>query len=307
MRKLPPFSALKAFEAAARNLSFTAAGKELGISQSAVSHQVRQLEERFDTGLFVRTPRSLSLTPAGEGLLAELSEVLDRLEDVASDMTAEAVESLKVKATPTFAARWLLPRLEKFKEDCGLSLVVSTGLPPTDFARGDHDVEIHWGAEPVEGVVVEPFMATPKICVCAPEVAKRLRQKGLTGLNDEVLLRDETDDCWEEWLRDAAAPPVDFISGPAFAYCDLAISAAERGQGVALSYRALIERDLTDQRLVQVFPHETKAKVIYSVAYPRSRRHSRKIIAFRDWVFAEMAADAEAARAGLDATLVSVG
>ena len=291
MRRLPPFSAMRAFEAAARHLSFTDAAKELGISQSAISHQVRQLEEFLDTSLFVRRPRRLELTRAGGFYLESLSGLMDGLEEATRSVSDEAGGALRVRATPTFAARWLTPRMDRFTARHGVSLIISTGLPPTDFSRGEHDVEIHWGAAPVEGVVVEPFMSTPKIAVCAPEKAERLRRTGPAGLKEETLLRDETDDCWEEWLASAGIEGVDHTKGPAFAYCDLAITAAERGQGVALSYKALVEDDLAAGRIEQVFPQQTQDKVIYSVAYPKSRRFSRKIVDFRDWVFEEMAAE----------------
>lgn len=291
MRRLPPFSAMRAFEAAARRMSFTDAAKELGISQSAVSHQVRQLEEFLDTGLFVRHPRRLELTRAGTLYLESLSGLMDGLEEATRSVADDAGETLRVRATPTFAARWLTPRMHRFHDRHGVSLAISTGLPPTDFSRGEHDVEIHWGAQPVDGVIVEPFMATPKILVCGPETAGRLRRTGPQGLARETLLRDETDDCWAEWLSDAGIEGVDPTAGPAFAYCDLAITAAEREQGVALSYKALVLDDLAAGRLVQVFQLETRDKVIYSVAYPKSRRFSRKILDFRDWVFDEMEAD----------------
>lgn len=290
MRRLPPFSAIKAFEAAARRMSFTEAARELGISQSAVSHQVRQLEEFLDTGLFVRHPRGLEMTRSGAFYLASISGLLDELDEATRNVADEAGGVLRVRATPTFAARWLMPRMERYTARHGVDLVISTGLPPTDFSRGEHDVEIHWGAAPVDGVVVEPFMATPKIFVCNQTIAERLRRSGPEGIAWETLLRDETDDFWEEWLLHAGVKGVDHTNGPAFAYCDLAITAAERGHGVALSYKALVEDDLVAGRLVQAFPQETRDKVIYSVAYPRSRRFSRKIVDFRDWLFEEMAA-----------------
>lgn len=289
MRHLPPFSSMRAFEAAARRMSFTKAAEELGISQSAVSHQVRQLEDYLDTGLFIRSPRGLGLTRAGTLYRDSLSVLLDELDAATKNVTEDSDGVLHVKATPTFAARWLTPRMDRFQNRHGVSLVIASGMPPTDFSRGEHDVEIHWGSAPIEGVVIEPFMATPKIAVCDQATARRLRETGPEGLRNETLLRDETDDCWREWLEGAGVSGVDHNRGPAFAYCDLGITAAERGQGVALSYRALIEDDLAEGRLVQVFPHETVDKVIYSVAYLRSRRFSRKIIDFRDWIFEEIA------------------
>jgi LysR family transcriptional regulator, glycine cleavage system transcriptional activator len=109
------------------------------------------------------------------------------------------------------------------------------------------------------------------------------------GLSEETLLLDEVDNCWPEWLEGAGIAGVNPPNGPSFAHCELAISAAERDQGVALAYRALVEDDLDAGRLVKVFAHETRDKVIYSVAYPKNRRFSSKILAFRDWIFEEMA------------------
>ncbi|MBY8975179.1 LysR family transcriptional regulator [Rhodobacteraceae bacterium NNCM2] len=288
-RSLPPFPALRAFEAAARLGSFRAAAEELCVTPSAISHQVRKLEEHLGCDLYDRSPCGPVLNQRGEAYLGRLTPLLDEIEVQTGKLfPARTPETIAIRGTPGFIGRWLIPRLDRLRERTGLEVRLSTGLPPTDFSAGNVDVIFHWGAEPVDGVVIEPFLATPKVAVASPEyLAKVGRPESPAELLGHKLLRDEVMDCWEEWLDRAGVAAPAGMTGQAFAHCELALIAAERAQGVALAYAALVQEDLATGRLVQLFPDRTDDKLIYSIAYPHSARRNRKILALRDWVMEE--------------------
>ena len=292
-RRLPPFAAIRAFEASARLNSFTAAADELNVTQSAISHQVKRLEEFLDTALFVRAPQGLSLTQAGQGYLGELTGILDRLE--ASTRHAchpDQLQLIRIRATPAFTTRWLLPRMTRFQSAYPeLDYEVSNGLPPTDFSGGDVDVFIHWGDESVAGARVEPFLrsarapvASPEFLRNAPEINKPADLLGVT------LLHDDIQDGWSDWFESCGVVPPANRRGPRLEHCELALQAAEAGQGVALPYTALIQAELERGRLVRLLDQETPPVIIYSVAYQESDANDPKIRAFRDWIFDEVQA-----------------
>lgn len=291
-RRLPPFAAIRAFEAAARHLSFTRAAEELCLSQSAVSHQVKSLEAFLGTELFQRRPRGLALTAAGAAYLGELTQVLDRLDFSTRRVAASGVaQPLRIRGTPAFVARWLVPRMHRFHaRHPDIEWQVSTGLPPTDFSRGDADVVIHWGSDPVPGACVEPFLESPRAPVAAPRLLREApAPRRPADLLELTLLHDQVRDGWAGWFESLGIAAPATPRGPRFAHCDLVLAAAESGQGVALAYTALIDRELASGRLLRLFEHETPPVVIYSLAYPECLATDPRIGAFRDWILGESA------------------
>ena len=289
-RRLPPFAAVRAFEAAARHGSFTAAAEELNVTQSAISHQVKRLEAFLDTPLFVRTPQGLTVTPAGQDYLAELTGILDRLDASTRRIChPDQPELLRIRATPAFTARWLLPRMHRFQSrHPELDYEIANGLPPTDFSNGDVDLFIHWGTEPVDGARVEPFFASARAPVASPQFLRRAPAiESPADLLAVTLLHDKVLDGWAQWFESCGVVPPANPRGPRFAHCELALQAAETGQGVALPYTALIPSELESGRLVRLFDHETPPVVIYSLAYQESDAGEPKIRAFRDWILEE--------------------
>jgi len=296
-RRIPPLPAIRAFEAAARHLSFRQAGDELCVTPSAISHQVKALEEALGTPLFARAPTSLELTPAGADYLAELTPLLDGL-DIATRRASAmpAPEGLRIHSTPGFAARWLVPRLDRCPIEGGISVSVSQGAPSTDFARNEADVVIHWRDAPVPGVVVEPLMSSVQYPVATPALVAR---EGISAPEDLLrlpLIRAEVDDAWEDWLARAGLGEGPRRWGPSLAHCELSLTAAERCQGVAMAYDAMARATIREGRLVRLFEAEVPAVTIYSVAYPVSRRRCPAIRAFRDWLFEEVRAEGTSVR-----------
>lgn len=292
-RKLPPFAAVRAFEASARHGSFTKAAAELNVTQSAISHQVRRLEEFLDLPLFTRSTQKLRLTDAGRAYVSALTGILDQLDASTRSLREPgAPELLRIRATPAFTTRWLLPRMARFQAaNPDLDYEISIGFPPTDFSQGDVDVFIHWGSDPVEGARVEPFFETARAPAASPaflKVSPKIEKP--EDLLRTILLHDKVEDGWASWFRSCDVVPPACTRGPRFEHCELALQAAEAGQGIVLPYLALVEEELRDGTLVRLFDQETPATVIYSLAYPDSHAEDAKIRAFRDWIFEEVEA-----------------
>jgi LysR family glycine cleavage system transcriptional activator len=296
-RRIPPLSAIRAFEAAARHLSFRAAAEELCVTPSAISHQVRGLEDGLGAPLFARTPASLALTAAGEAYLADLTPLLDGL-DIATRRVAGGApaERLTIHCTPGFAARWLVPRLARCPHPGEVSVSVSQGAPCTDFARNGADIVVHWRDAPVPGVVVEPLMRSAQYPVASPALVAREGIETPADLLRLPLIRAEVDDAWDDWLARAGVGARPARWGPTLAHCELSLTAAEREQGATMAYDAMARGAIREGRLVRLFEAEVPAVTIYSVARPESRRRCPALRRMRDWMFAEVEAEGAAHR-----------
>lgn len=290
-RRLPPFSAIKAFEAAARLHSFRAASEELCVTQSAISHQIKALEQYLNAGLFYRTAHGLELTSMGSDYFAELTRILDRLEQ----MTRKARDTdqcgpLALRATPLFASRWLLPRLQRFNAAYPeIELEITTTDCPLQFPVAGVDILIQYGSHAAQGLKVEPFLTSARYPVCSPEF--RRRNPALSkpeGLAQATLLRDVVGDDWQSWFKFAGINSPDKLAGPRFAHCELTLRAAEESQGVALAYGALVEDQLARGTLVRLFDLTTPPTTVYSLTCLEASANLPRIAAFRNWAFAEV-------------------
>ncbi len=289
-RKLPPFAAVRAFEAAARHLSFKDAAAELCLSPSAVSHQIRSLEQFLDTKLFERDGNALRLTMTGESYAPRLTHLLDAFETSTAELSSKDDRPLRVLSTPGFAARFMVPRLGRLSFANQIRLRVSEGAPSTDFATNDADVVIHWGDAPVDGVVVEPLMRSTRYPVGDPAYVERHQINHPRDLLNVTLMNDEVMDAWEDWFRLANVVPPRTRLGPTFPHCEFSTTAAEQGQGISLAYDAMVRDTVASGRLVRLFEEVTLPILIYSVAYPEHRRDDPMIQAFAAWIHAESAA-----------------
>ena len=289
-RHLPPFPAIRAFEASARHCSFKLAAEELCLTNSAISHQIKTLEDYLGTRLFFREVRGVTLTESGKSYLAELTDVLDRLNDATTHVRrSDTAGPLSIRATPGFAARWLMPRLAEFIEAYPeIELRISGSAKPADFAKEDVDIEIRWGCQQSEGLLVDPLLVATRFPVICPSLLARgppLRKPD--DLRHYTLLHDEADDAWSHWLDQAGANFEKTNRGPRFEHCDLLLRAAAEGQGVALAFDVLVEADLASNKLVSPFDISLPPAVIYSVVSPESWSYRPNVKAFRNWVLAE--------------------
>jgi LysR family glycine cleavage system transcriptional activator len=289
-RRLPPLNALRAFEAAARHLSFTRASQELNVTQAAISHQVKALEERLGVPLFRRLNRRLLLTDAGQDYLPPVRDAFDRIAAATDRLDArDSVGVLTVTVLASFAAKWLVPRLGRFRDahpDIDMRIAPSSHL--TDFSREDVDLALRYGRGTWPGLRADRLMTEDIFPMCSPallEGAHAIRSPA--DLRHHTLLHDEGYGDWRTWLLAAGVDGVDPTRGPVFTDSGMVIQAAVEGQGVALGRSALAAADLDAGRLVRPLDISLPVEFAYYVVCPEATADRPKIAAFRDWVLAE--------------------
>lgn len=290
-RQLPPFAAVRAFEAVARHLSVKAAADELCLSPSAVSHQIRALEDYFDTKLFVRHGNGMELTFTGCSYAGKMTTLLDAFDEDTRQVRDVDNRPFRVICTPSFAARWLVPRLDRLSFGNRVRLRVSEpdASPDINFSSNDADLVIQWCDDPSPGVVTEPLMAASRFPVISPELKERENVRVPEDLLRIPLIHTDTCDLWCEWFEAAKIEPPAFPRGPTFPNCELTATAAERGQGVAMAFDSILKNTLDEGHLVRLFDYIEMPFVIYSVAYLESRRDDSMIREFSNWIHAEVA------------------
>ncbi|SFI84796.1 LysR substrate-binding domain-containing protein [Caulobacter sp. UNC279MFTsu5.1] len=292
MRRLPPLSALRAFEAAARRLSFRLAAEELAVTPTAVSHQVRQLEAYLDQALFVRGVRSVSLTAAGARLFPVLMDGFDAFEQAVAGLRAGSGRRVvTLSTTMAFAARRLAGRVEAFRAaNPELDLRVLATDDPVDLRAGDADAAVRYGLGPWPGLVSEPLVDDRFAPVCSPSL-------GLTDARDLVahaLIHAEwrhpgaDAPTWRLWARQAGMAGLDVEAGPRFTDDSHAIQAAVAGQGVVLASLTLVADELAGGLLVQPFGPALAGRR-FQLVYPPAARDGQAVGALRAWLAEVMA------------------
>ncbi len=292
--RLPPMNTLRAFEAAARHLSFTHAAAELHITQAAVSHQIRTLEEALGVRLFRRLNRAIRLTEEGQQFVSEVRKALSHLATAMEKLAApDAGGPLTVSVLPSFAAKWLVPRLGRFRErHPEIDVRVSPSIQLTDFQRDDVDLGVRYGKGKYEGLHSVRLMTEDIFPVCSPKLlsgAKALRQPA--DLRHHTLLHDDGYVDWAMWLLVAGVQDIPPTQGPFFTDSALVLQAAVEGQGVALARGALAADDLAAGRLVKPFDIAIPTEYAYYIVCPKATAQHPKIAAFRDWLLAEAGAN----------------
>ena len=289
-RRLPPLSMLRAFEAAARHLSFSAAADELGVTHSAVSHQIRGLETWFGQQLFERGPRKVTLTPAGAGLVGPMTRAFDGMADaVRAVRAAQKDRPVLVSVEPAFAARWLVLRLDRFyaqHPDVQLHLVPTPDF--VTFEQGGADLAIRYGRGDWPDLVSEKILGSSAFPVLSPALlAKGPSLKSPADLAHYTLIHEEDTEDWAAWFAAAGAPQVTGLRGPIFDDAHLTLEAATSGQGVALADQALATAALADGRLVRPFEQTLEIATAYYVVHPHGRPLRHEAEAFRLWLLEE--------------------
>jgi len=281
MRRLPYLNGIRAFEASARAGSFAGAAKELNVTPAAISRMVRLLEQRLSLSLFVREANRLTLTPAGRSYQAGLTQIFDALANLTDQVKTRASPALTVGVGPTFAIRWLIPRLAEFgKIAPEVDVRITTGGVAAPFSD-DWTCGIKLGAGDWTGLVAEPLFAADLTPVCAPPVAARIKSRGT--LEGETLLRvAHAPDDWPRWL--ATAGQALAAKGPVFEYYGHALQAATDGVGVALGIRPYIDDDLAAGRLIAPFALSVPKGERWYLVFRESRREEPGFLAFRRWI-----------------------
>lgn len=282
-----PLNALKVFEAAARHGSFTRAGEELGLTQTAVSYQIKVLEEILGEPLFLRRPRQVSLTEAGVTLAPKLAEAFGLIDTAVADMLGGAEGTLVIHTTATFATRWLAHHLGTFQlENPGIAVRLETSQEMVDFSRTEADVAIRSGGGIWPGLKAHFLMKNDFTPMLSPALAETIG--GVHEPADLLRLRiiDPGDTWWRIWFNAAGLPDADLKGRPISRYGVQAFEAAAAiaGQGVAILKPEFYADDVALRRLVQPFDLRATDGSDYWFAYPEARRQSKKIRAFRDFM-----------------------
>jgi LysR family transcriptional regulator, glycine cleavage system transcriptional activator len=288
-RRLPPLNALKAFEAAARGENFTLAAKELGVSQAAVSQQVKALEAMLDLKLFARDGKRLIITSAGKQYLAVVSDTLDRIAVGTDHLLQNRPSSiLTVSTSPDFGSKWLVHRLGRFAAAYPeIDLRVSTTSKQVDLVAEDVDVAIRHGDGHWPGLEAVALCQERLVAVCSPKLLPgRNRITHASDLLRLPLLRLDGWITWSKWFE-AAGISVTERSGPVLNQASMLIDAAVDGQGVALARTMLAAWDLLHGRLVVPILASLPLENTYWIAYPKLASREPKVTTFRDWLLAE--------------------
>jgi LysR family glycine cleavage system transcriptional activator len=310
--RLPPLNALRVFEAAARHLSFKEAANELSITQAAVSHQVKGLEEFLGVELFRRAGRGVQLTEAARACLPKLREGFDSLAAAVETIRERGQETeLVITAPPVFTARWLMPRLAAFSRRepkievrvVASSKMVDAGaldsaqlMSGIDLRSETSGVEIHLGAGDYPGFRADKLFEVAMTVVASPEVVRGeppLRTPAdlaaHTLLHDDAMDTVAAGNAWHKWLQAAGvAEAVDGTHGPQFSSNILSLEAASQKLGVALALRPLVDADIKSGRLCAPFSIEVRPRTAYFLVCPEVIADRPAVVAFRQWLLEQV-------------------
>ena len=290
-RKLPPLNSLRAFEAAARHLSFTRAADELFVTQAAISHQVKGLEEYLGHKLFKRLPRNLMLTVQGAALMPVLADAFDDMANAVVSLKQEKAGSLlNVRLAPSFAAKWLSPRLKEFwKLYPEIDLCLYHAHHAVDFEREDIDLAVTYGRGDWKGVESTPIITLDFFPVANPTwLANNGPITQPEQLLNVTLLHDAEPYCWNEWLRQAGVKGINNKRGTTIDDTNVLIQAAIDGQGVALGSTPFVEDHLASGRLVKVFDQVLITDYAYYVVCPKTHLQRPDVRALKEWLLAQV-------------------
>jgi LysR family glycine cleavage system transcriptional activator len=295
-RRLPPLNALRAFEAAARNLSFLKAGEELAVTPGAISQQVRGLEQQIGVPLFRRLARGVLLTDAGQLYARQIGQLFDGIAAATEEARRDSgATSLRVVTGTSFAARWLIPRLGTFRSaNPTITLRVVADDAIETLAAEEADVGIHYGPGKTPGLESVFLFSEDIFPVCSPKLlAGPVPLASLEDLGRHSLLDDEPDGIydpnltWRHWLKSVGAGHIEPPPGVRFSYTHMALQAAAAGHGVALGTSVLGADDLIAGTLVRPLEEFTTSKFAYWLVATPAAAEWPKVKAFRDWVMSE--------------------
>lgn len=287
MQRLPPFAALRAFEAAARHASFKDAAAELGVTPTAISHQIKQLEQLSGRALFLRRTRQVELTQEGRTFAEALAPAFDALSSAFARLAAASGRrSVTVGAGPLFASRWLVPRLAEFwAAHPGIDLRLHHSPLPIWRQMADLDLAVAWGTGDWPGLLSEPLLridVTPVLARSLLESAGSLTEPAQLLTLPLLHHRDSTG--WRQWFAAAGVATPEHLPGTVFEDANVLLQAAASGRGVSLGIRQFIEDDLATGRLDQPFELSVGPAEAYFVICRSEMLDQRSVAAVRHWM-----------------------
>ena len=295
-RRLPPLNSLKVFEAAARHLSFTRAAEELFVTQAAVSHQIKALEEFLGLKLFRRRNRSLLLTEEGQSYFLDIKDIFTAIAE-ATDKVLERSEkgALTISLPPSFAIQWLVPRLADFNEQ---EPDIDVRIKAVDMDEGsltdDVDVAIYYGRGNWPGLKADKLYQEYLVPLCSPQLM--IGKKPLETLGDlkhHTLLHDTSRKDWKQFVKENEIEGVNVNHGPIFSHSTMVLQAAAHGQGVALGNNVLAQPEINAGRLVSPFEEVLVTINAFYVVCHDKQADTGRIATFRDWMLAKAASEQE--------------
>jgi LysR family glycine cleavage system transcriptional activator len=294
-QKLVHLNALRAFEAAARHLSFVAAADELNVTPSAISQQIRALEEYLNVPLFVRSKVGITLTSQAQAAYPDIRDGLQRLAQALGALRGSGEDRLvTMTAPPSFAGKWLLPRIDRFREkypEFDIRLDTSDRL--VDFAAEGIDLGVRYGLGGYVGLLTDKLFDEEVLPVCSPTLLPVNQSASAEWLGTMTLIHDTTSDfdptfpTWRSWLLARGMTQIDHSRGLRMNSSVLAIQAAIDAQGVALARSVIVNGDLTAGRLIKPFESIERTSCAYYIVYPREALGTRKVRVLREWLLEE--------------------
>ncbi|WP_122036050.1 transcriptional regulator GcvA [Aliivibrio sp. EL58] len=295
-RRLPPLNSLRVFEAAARHLSFTRAAEELFVTQAAVSHQIKALEEFLGLKLFRRRNRSLLLTEEGQSYFLDIKEIFSSLSE-ATDKVLErsAKGALTISLPPSFAIQWLVPRLSDFNNK---EPDIDVRIKAVDMDEGslteDVDVAIYYGRGNWPGLRVDLLYQEQLLPLCSPQVL--LNEKPLATIDDlrfHTLLHDTSRKDWKSFVKQYNLEGMNVNHGPIFSHSTMVLQAAAHGQGIALGNNVLAQPELDAGRLVAPFEEVLVSKNAFYLVCSEKQADTGRIATFREWILSKARSEQE--------------
>ncbi len=293
-QRLPPLSTLRAFKVAAQTLSFTETANELHVTQAAISHQIKSLEQFLSKPLFKRGNRSLALTEAGSRYLPYINQMFEVLHQGTEQlMRVDELPILTVSTMPSFATRWLVPRLGLFiKAYPNFDFRLAPTRSLTNFARDNIDIAIRHGGGKYPGLRCIHLLDEQIYPVCSPRLMTgKYALKLPEDLKHHTLLHDEGHGDWRKWLLAADGRGVDAGKGPVYTDSSMAVQSAIEGDGVALARSQLVKDDVARGLLVRPFEISQPSKFAYYIVYPEDSIVTPQMTAFIEWLQEQVKSD----------------
>ena len=290
-RRFPPLVSLRVFEAAARHLSFTKAAEELNVTQAAVSHQIKKLEDYLQTPLFLRLNRSIELTKQGAVFVGPLTQAFDIMATATAMLDESKIpKTINIATFDSIAANWLAPRIRNFQalwED--VSIKVITRNRHFDFTGREVDVEIRYGDGNWPGLHAIKITNENIFPVCSPEyLAKFEGDLPSHRISEMDLIHDELIMGWSDWLEAADVSGIDANKGLKYNHSHIVQQAAVNGEGVALGRGLLVADAISDGKLVKPFNVQIMSQFSYYLVFPKELLEQPWVISFRDWLMTEV-------------------
>ncbi len=287
-KRLPSLNALRVFVAVARSGGVSRAAEELNLTHSAVSHQIRSLQSELGVTLFEKSGRGLMLTEQARAYVQRIESAFKEIEEATLDVTTHNRHRLRISTIPSFAARWLLPRLGDFIATCpDVDVEVQSSHRAADVKGGEVDIGIRFDTGPHPGLYSERLMRDWLFPVCSPEFAKKYALCDTSGIDGVPLMHSEREP-WSSWFPAAGIVADEPEHGILFNDSALMLQAAAAGQGLCLARQSIVYDELQSGRLVRPFSTYVESPFSYFFVCRREKLAAPPIAAFRTWIFRQI-------------------